>query len=70
MITDNFNEKVSPKVKAQEVIWNALRVASGGYWIESERGMTTKEVEKIQEQVFKIADRIAKKLGYDKAPRS
>lgn len=70
MIKDG-NKKVTPKIKAQDLLMDAISVKLG-YWTHENLngltdGMTEREIKLVQEQMQKQADRIAKMFGFDKA---
>ncbi len=66
MIKDNNNIfNLTPKRKAQDLIMDALATCQG-YWTENQsEGMSEKEINKTNEQLKKLSDRLAKKMGYD-----
>jgi len=69
MITDCKDKKITPKQKAQDLIMDQIAICRG-YWCDDEykiEGMTKKEIEKVDIQLKKLADRIAKKMGYEES---
>jgi hypothetical protein len=68
MITNNHNEKITARIKAQDIIMDKLSAV--GYWVEDEletKGMTEREIKMVQEQIKKECDRIAKRFGFDES---
>lgn len=66
MIKDTYDNKITARVKAQNIIMHALANAQG-YWSEDDyatEGMTKKEIQAVCEQLKKECDRIAKKFGF------
>jgi hypothetical protein len=66
MIKDFDGNKITPKQQAQRILFDKINIAIG-YWEEDSLwtdGMTDKEREATRDQVKKLADRLAKVLGY------
>ena len=69
-IKDVSGERSTPKLKAAEILLDAV-ATSVGYWAETWRrneGMTTREEELVHEQMRKLGDRLARLLGYEGVP--
>ena len=68
MITDSNNKAITPKQYAQDQIMDAISVKLG-YWTERDdyKDMTESERKKVNEQMWKLANRVAKMMGYDEA---
>lgn len=67
MIKTYNNRKVSPKVKAQDVLFHYLTNALD-YWGESDeyyKKLTEKDKRKVQNQMIKQVNRIAKMFGFE-----
>ena len=68
MITDEHGDKITPTVKAKDILMDHVSLGMS-YWSEKggSEGMTPTEIEKINTQLKKVADRIARMCGYDEA---
>jgi len=63
-----FEERITPKRKAQELILHQVNMLEEGWWIEDEKdhhGMTGREADLVLTQVRRQRDRIGKLFGYD-----
>ena len=68
MIVDEKGDKITPKLKAQDILMSSM--ASAMYSLtESYHNdkMTERDISKVREQIQKQGDRVAKMFGYDKA---
>ena len=70
MITDYDGNKMTPKIKAQELLAHKISTAASYILEELERDqeydgeMTAREIQLVAEHVRKQADRCCKLLGY------
>ncbi len=62
-----FEDQLTPKRKAQEMILSQANMLEEGYWVQEEKdaGMTNREVELVSAQITKQRDRIARLFKYD-----
>jgi hypothetical protein len=62
-----FEDRLTPKRKAQEMILSQLNMLEEGYWVQDEKdaGMTAREVDQVSAQITRQRDRVAKLFKYD-----
>jgi hypothetical protein len=70
MITNENGQKETAKKVAQDMLMDGIALARG-YWVERHESqydkMTPREREKINEQLKKQADRVARMFGFDES---
>lgn len=73
MLLDSEDKRTTPKRFAQDLIFDQLVQLVEGYWQQDLRpqdgykGATQRELEQVDLQIRKIADRIAKMMGFEPA---
>ena len=73
MIKNSKEERVTPRIKAQDMIMDALADLQG-YWFEKYeedyQAMTKREQFLVMKQLAKICDRIARRFNFKKSWKS
>lgn len=62
-----FEDRITPKRKAQEMILSQINMLEEGWWIQEEEdaGMTKREVELVSTQITRQRNRVAGLFKYD-----